>query len=132
MKATRPEWIFDNSPIPDPMGYGERAVQWLRKLKHPKSRLPRKQFQLDQWQERIVRRIYGPTHQDGTRIVRNVVMELPRGNRKTSLSSGLALLHTIGPERVPGGQVISAAADRKQARVAYEEALASALRTSAS
>lgn len=123
MMPTYPHWIFDGSEIPDPFGYGERAVRFLRALKHPKNPAPGHAFQLDPWQERIVRRIYGPRHDDGTRIVRNVVLLLPRGNRKTSLAAALALLHTIGPERVPGGEVISAAADRKQARLAYAEAL---------
>ncbi|MFK8250660.1 terminase large subunit [Ancylobacter terrae] len=116
-------WIFDDSPIEDPLGRGEKAVQWLRRLRHPKSRAPGHAFQLDRWQERIVRRIYGPRHPDGTRIVKTVVLLLPRGNRKTSLAAALALLHTIGPERIRGGEVISAAADRKQARLAYSEAL---------
>lgn len=117
--STYPEWIYDGSPIPDPLGHGERAVKFLRLLKHPKSGLP---FQLDAWQERIVRRTYGPRHPDGSRIVKTVVLLLPRGNRKTSLAAALALLHTIGPERVPGGEVIMAASDRKQARIGYEEA----------
>jgi len=108
--------------IPDPFGHGERAVKFLRCLLHPKSRRPRRAFQLDPWQEDIVRRIYGPCHPDGARIVKTVVLLLPRGNRKTSLCAALALLHTFGPERVPGGEVISAASDRKQARIAFEEA----------
>lgn len=120
---THPTWLFDCSPIPDPLGYGERAVRFLRALRHPKSTLPRQAFQLDPWQERIVRRIYGPRHPDGTRIVKTAALLLPRGNRKTSLSAALALLHAVGPEKVPGGEVISAAADRKQARLAYAEAL---------
>lgn len=118
-----PSWISDGSPIADPFGYGQRAVDFLRILKHPKSRLPGRAFVLDPWQERIVRGIYGPCHEDGRRMVRTVFMLLPRGNRKTSLGAALALLHLIGPERVPGGQVVSAAADRKQARLAYDEAL---------
>ncbi|RAI43987.1 terminase large subunit [Rhodoplanes roseus] len=117
-----PTWVFDNSPIPDPLGYGERAVRALRALRHPKSRLAKRAFTLDPWQERIVRRVYGPCHPDGRRIVRNVVMLLPRGNRKTSLGAGLALLHTIGPEKIPGGQVVCAASDREQARIAFDEA----------
>lgn len=36
-KATRPEWIFDGSEIEDPFGHGQRAVDFLRALKHPKS-----------------------------------------------------------------------------------------------
>jgi phage terminase large subunit-like protein len=123
MTKTLPTWIFDGSPIPDPFGYGERAVRFLRALKHPKSTTAGRAFRLDPWQERIVRRIYGPRHKDGTRVVKTVPMLLPRGNRKTSLAAALALLHTVGPERVPGGEVISAAADRKQARLAYAEAV---------
>ncbi|TCT12670.1 phage terminase large subunit-like protein [Tepidamorphus gemmatus] len=123
MTTTYPTWVCDGSPIPDPFGHGERAVRFLKALKHPKSTARGRAFQLDPWQERIVRAIYGPRHDDGTRIVRTVVMLLPRGNRKTSLAAALALLHTIGPERVPGGEVISAAADRKQARLAFAEAL---------
>lgn len=121
-KDTFPHWIYDNSPIPDPLGYGARAVEFLRRLKHPKSTLPRRQFQLDPWQERIVRAIYGPRDDAGNRIVSTVVILVPRGNRKTSLSAALALLHTIGPERASGGEVIFAACDRKQAGIAFKEA----------
>lgn len=121
--TTFPTWVFDGSPIDDPFGHGDRAVRFLRALKHPKSTLPGRRFQLDAWQERVVRRIYGPRHPDGSRIVKTVLLLLPRGNRKTSLAAALALLHSVGPERVPGGEVISAAADRKQARLAYSEAL---------
>lgn len=119
---TYPHWIYDGFVIADPFGHGERAVRFLRALRHPKSILPKHGFQLDEWQERIVRRIYGPRHEDGTRIVKTVVLLLPRGNRKTSLSAALAMLHTIGPERVPEGEAIFAAADRKQAGIAFKEA----------
>lgn len=117
-----PHWIYDGSPIPDPLGRGERAVQFLRALRHPKSILPNRAFQLDPWQERIVRRIYGPRDEAGNRIVNTVALMLPRGNRKTSLSAALALLHAIGPERIPGGESIFAAADRKQAGIGFREA----------
>lgn len=109
--------------IPDPMGYGERAVQWLRGLKHPKSKLPGKAFQLDPWQERIVRTIYGPCDDQGNRVCGHAVILIGRGNRKTSLGAALALLHTHGPEALPGGEVLFAAGDQKQARIAYSEAM---------
>jgi phage terminase large subunit-like protein len=114
-----PHWLFDESPIADPFGYGERAVKFLRALKHPKTG---RAFQLDPWQERLVRRIYGPRNPDGTRVVRSVVMLVSRGARKTSLGAALGLLHTIGPEKVQGGQVICAAFAREQARIAFDEA----------
>lgn len=119
---TSPTWVYDDSPIEDPFGYGERAVRALRALKHPMSNLPRSAFYLAPFQERIVRKIYGPRHPDGSRIVRKVVLLIPRGNRKTAFGAGLALLHTIGPERVVGGLTQFAASDRTTARVAFEEA----------
>jgi phage terminase large subunit-like protein len=121
-KSTYPEWIFDGSPIDDPFGYGERAVKFLRLLRHPNSTAHGRHFQLYEIQERMVRRIYGPRHPDGRRIVETVFWMIPRGNRKTSLAAALALLHTIGPERVPAGQVIFAASDREQAGLGFKEA----------
>lgn len=114
------EWIFDNSPIPDPHGKGERAVKFLKALKHPKSVLPGRSFQLDRWQERIIRRIYGDTKPDGSRKIRTVFALIPRGNRKTTLGAAMCMLH-LGVERLPGSQVASAAVDRDQARIAFEE-----------
>mgnify|MGYP001553207618 CR=1 FL=1 len=131
-----PEWVYDDSPIPDPYGYGERAVSWLKRLKHPSNPAPGHPFQLDRWQERIIRRIYGPRHteeqfdpatgirvaQPGQRIVRNVWMRIPRGNRKSSLGGALSLLHLIGPERTPASRVIGAAASHEQALHVFNEA----------
>lgn len=78
-------WIYDNSPLPDPHGYGERAVKYINALRHPKSSLAKKQFQLDPWQERIVRRIYGDTLPNKQRRIKTVFMLIGRGNRKTTL-----------------------------------------------
>ncbi|RVC62803.1 terminase large subunit, partial [Mesorhizobium sp. M00.F.Ca.ET.038.03.1.1] len=115
MASTYPAWIFDGSTIEDPFGYGERAVEFIRRLKHPNSTAANSGFQLYDWQERIIRRIYGPRHANGRRVVETVFWMIPRGGRKTSLAAALALLHTIGPEKVPAGQVIFAASDREQA-----------------
>ncbi|MFG1399912.1 terminase large subunit [Roseixanthobacter pseudopolyaromaticivorans] len=120
---SRPAWLFDDSHIDDPLGFGQRAVDFLHALKHPKSRRSDRAFQLDPWVERLVRRIYGPRDTDGQRQVRTVFAMIPRGARKTSVGAALVCLHTFGPERVPNGQVVSAAADSKQALIAYDEAL---------
>ncbi|QGM46663.1 terminase large subunit [Methylocystis heyeri] len=120
-KDTYPHWVFDDSPIPDPFGYGERAVEFIRSLKHPKSRLEKHAFQLDPWQERIVRRIYGPCDEFRNRIVNDVTILIPRGNRKTSLGAVLSILHTLGPETVPNSEVLFAAKDQIQAKIALRE-----------
>lgn len=121
IKARRPAWLFDNSEIEDPFGYGERAVDFLRRLKHPKSASG--SFDLPRHWERIVRRIYGPAFPDGRRQVRTVFALLPRGARKTTLGAGLALLHTAGWERKPSGQAMVAASAEEDAAISYEEAV---------
>jgi phage terminase large subunit-like protein len=117
-----PAWLFDGSDIPDPRGYADRALRFLGILKHPKSRAENRALIFDEWQQRIIRKIYGPCHDDGRRICRVVYLQVGRGNRKTSLGAALEILHTFGPERIAGGQSLSAAADRKQARIAFDEA----------
>lgn len=122
IKARRPAWLFDDSDIDDPFGYGERAVDFLRRLKHPKSASG--SFDLPMHWERIVRRIYGPSFPDGRRQVRTVFALLPRGARKTTLGAGLALLHTAGWERKPSGQAMVAASAEEDAAISFEESVA--------
>lgn len=121
-RSAFPAWINDGSPIPDPFGYGQEAVDFIRALKHPASTAPKGGFQLYDFQERMTRRIYGPRNPDGSRIVRTVFLMLPRGNRKTSIAAAWALLHTIGPEARAAGQAIFAASDREQAGIGFKEA----------
>ncbi|GHA11368.1 terminase [Devosia pacifica] len=123
MTTPTPTWVCDDSAIPDPLGYGERAVKFIKALKHPKSTAPGRAFQLARWQERIVRRIYGDVDANGKRRVRHAVILLPRGNRKTSLGAALGLLHTFGPEKVPLGEAVVGASDQKQASIAFDEAI---------
>src|SRR5215467_150317 len=115
-----PTWLFDGSPIEDPKGDAARALAFLGILKHPKSHEVDHALTFDEWQRRIIQKIYGPCYDDGRRLCRVVYLQLGRGNRKTSLGAALELLHTFGPQRIPGAQNISAGADRKQARIAFE------------
>lgn len=118
----RPEWLFDGSPIEDTFGDGEKVIQWLRRNKHPKNRAPGHAFQLAEWQERIIRAIFGPRNPDGTRKVRKVVIQLGRGSRKTALAAAIVLICLFCPtEAVPGTLIQSAAFARKQARELFEE-----------
>lgn len=114
-------WIFDDSPIPDPHGKGEAAVKFIKALRHPKSKTPGRAFELDRWQERIVRRVYGDTLTDGNRRVNELFLMVGRGNRKTSLIAACLMLHLVGPERRPGSTICSLANSREQAALTFKE-----------
>lgn len=117
-----PTWVFNKTRIPDPKGHAAKMLRFADLLCHPKSEAEDQRLFLAPWQRRIIQRIYGPRDEHGRRAVRKVFVLLPRGNRKTTLGAVLALGHTIGPAQVRGGQVISAASDRSQARIAFDEA----------
>lgn len=110
---------FLEGDIPDPQGKGERAVRFIEKLQLTEGPLAGQPFRLQPWQAKIVRKVFGDTDAAGHRKVRTVFMLLPRGSGKTTFTSAIALLSLLGPERDAAGQVISAAADREQASIAY-------------
>ena len=122
MTMIHPHWVFNDTPIADPHGRGERAARFFRALRHPKSRAPRCAFELAPFWERIVRRIYGPSDDNGNRLVRTVYIQIPRGARKTTIGAGLGLLHSFGHEKTPGGVCILSAGSEDQAQLAFDEA----------
>lgn len=75
---------------------------------------------LRDWQKSIVREIYR-TNGNGLRAVRTALVTLPRKNGKTQLAAALALAHLVGPEAEQRGQVFSAASDREQASLIFNE-----------
>jgi len=119
---TLPVWISGDEPIPDPYGYGRRAVNFIERLRLTEGKLAGQRFKLPEWQKNIVLKVYGDVREDGRRKVRTVFLYLPRGNGKTTFTSALALLHLIGPEREAAGQVMCAAADREQAAICFNSA----------
>lgn len=58
----------------------------------------------------------------GRRIVRRLVLLLPRGNRKISICAAITLFHLVGPEKLPGGLTVSAASAHEQAMELFNEA----------
>lgn len=127
---TYPKWVTDDSEIDDPLGHGERAVQFMKRLRHPNSPHPEKLAGLPRFWERIIRRIYGPRDEDGERTVRSVFIMIPRGARKSSIAGGLGLYHTIGKDvRRTNGQVLLAAGSKAQGFIVFREARGMALET---
>lgn len=80
-------------------------------------------FKLRTFQKKFIRAIYEPHHKVGEswdRIVRKAVLSIARKNGKTALIAALVLVHLIGPEAIPNGELYSAANDREQAAVIFK------------
>ena len=72
------------------------------------------------WQHAALQAIYA-TDPSGHRSTRTAVMSMGRKSGKTTFAAALALRHLAGPEAKPRGQIVSAAADRGQASLIYNE-----------
>lgn len=99
----------------------DKAVRFIETYcSHVKGELGGQPFILEDWQKRdIIYPIFGTLREDGLRQYRTVYIELPRKNGKTNLASAIAL-YMLCAEGEPGAEVVSAAADRNQARICFE------------
>lgn len=97
-------------------GRAARVVAFLEALPITKGKLVGTNMKLLPNQRKFIERIYGPKSK-----VRLAVKSEPRGNGKTGLLAGLALCHLLGPEAEQRGEIYSAAIDRQQAGLMYNE-----------
>jgi len=77
-------------------------------------------FKLRRWQKRFIRAVYA-TGRNRRRKVRTAVLSMARKNGKSALAAALCLAHLVGPECEERGQCYSAAADRDQASLIFNE-----------
>lgn len=120
--AGTPNFSPDPSLYEDPAGRADRICRFVRRLRLWEGDFAGEPFTLHPFQEAIIRRIYGPSNDDGSRIVRIACIWIPRGAAKTTLASALGLAHFLGPGAEAGGQVVMAAADRENAGIAFNSA----------
>ena len=73
-----------------------------------------------EFQKNFIKDIYEPHSPDGLRIVRRAILSTARKNGKTTLLAGLALVHLVGPQAIPNGEIYSAANDREQAAQVFK------------
>lgn len=101
----------------------DRVCEFFRRyLRHTKGKQHAgKAFDLDPWQRWIVQAIFGWKRADGLRVYRVVYLEVPRKNGKTTLAAGIALYMTFC-DNEPVGEVYSAANDKRQAAICFNEA----------
>ena len=101
------------------------AVNFFEKLlRHSKGEWAGQPFVLQPWQrDQIIRPLFGWKRPDGTRKYRVAYIEVPRKNGKSSLAAGIANLLLFADDE-PSAEVYSAAADRDQAAIVFDEAKA--------
>ena len=117
-------WIFDEAKA-------ARPCEFVELLPHIKGKWARERqlIVLDAWQCFVVTTVFGWVHKDtGLRRFREVYIEVPRKNAKSTLSSGIAL-YMLSADGEHGAEVYSAATTRDQARIVFDDAKAMAERT---
>lgn len=93
----------------------ERNIAFLESLPVTKGKLVGRNITLLPGQREFVTDLYGDEK------IRIAIKSEPRGNGKTGLLAPLALCHLLGPEAEPRGEVYSAAIDRQQAGIMFNE-----------
>lgn len=105
------------------MDKGERAIRFIENLKQSKSPWAGKPIRLEPWQKDFIRRLFGTARADGLRQYRNGFLFIPRKNGKSTLAAGIALFCLVG-DGEKGAEIYSAANDREQASLVFNEAAA--------
>lgn len=101
---------------------GNRVCKFIELLTHTKGALAGQKIRLEPWQIWILSTIFGwRRRSDSGRRFRRVYIEVPRGNGKSSLSSGVAL-YCLLADREPGAEVYSFATTRDQAKIVFGDA----------
>lgn len=100
----------------------DRAVQFIKLLKHTKGRWAGVPFNLQPWQEnRIIRPLFGTLNPDGGRQYRTAYISFARKNGKSEVGAAIAL-YLLFADGEFGGEIYSAAADRDQAAIVFNVA----------
>lgn len=94
----------------------------FRALKHTKGEWAGQPFEPGFW-EPTIRTVFGSKREDGTRQYRTVYIEVPRKNGKSTVAAGFGCVLLYG-DGEPGAEVYSAAADRDQAGIVFNQAKA--------
>ena len=97
------------------------AVRFIECLAHTKGTWAGKPFELIDWQERIIRDLFGIIKPNGYRQFNTAYIEIPKKNGKSELAAAVALLLTCG-DGEERAEVYGCAADRQQAAIVFDVA----------
>ena len=98
------------------------AVAFIESLCHTKGTWAGKHFELIDWQEQIIRDIFGILKPNGYRQFNTAYVEIPKKQGKSELAAAVALLLTCG-DGEERAEVYGCAADRNQAKIVFDVAV---------
>ena len=97
------------------------AVAFIESLCHTKGTWAGHPFELIDWQEQIIRDLFGTIKPNGYRQFNTAYIEIPKKQGKSELAAAVALLLCCG-DGEEGAEVYGCAADRQQASIVFEVA----------
>lgn len=103
-------------------GRADFAVNFIECLSHTKGRWAGQPFDLIDWQEQIIRDIFGVIKPNGYRQFNTAYIEIPKKMGKSELAATVALYLCCG-DGEQRAEVYSCAADRQQASIVFEVAM---------
>ena len=102
----------------------DHAVCFIEKFCcHTKGTWDGQPFELIDWQEQIIRDIFGVLKPNGYRQFNTAYIEIPKKQGKSELAAAVAL-YLLCADFEPGAEVYGCAADRNQAQIVFDVALA--------
>ena len=102
-------------------GSADYAVNFVECLRHTKGTWAGEKFELIDWQEQIIRDLFGILKPNGYRQFNTAYIEIPKKQGKSELAAAIALLLTCG-DGEERAEVYGCAADRQQASIVFEVA----------
>lgn len=97
------------------------AVNFIECLSHTKGIWSGKKFDLIDWQEQIIRDLFGTIKPNGYRQFNTAYIEIPKKQGKSELAAAVSLLLCCA-DREERAEVYGCAADRQQASIVFEVA----------
>lgn len=97
------------------------AVAFIESLCHTKGTWAGKPFELIDWQEQIIRDVFGVLKANGYRQFNSAYIEIPKKQGKSELAAAVALLLTCG-DGEERAEVYGCASDRQQASIVFDVA----------
>lgn len=106
-------------PVPKtPATRADKVIRFLKGLPITKGILQGENMQLLPFQTDFIRGVYGEGDKRNARLG---IQSIAKGNGKTGLIAGIVCAHLFGPEAEPRGEIYSAAIDRQQASIVFNE-----------